>query len=529
MPVVRSRLFPDRPTIDILGTVYPRRPLRKILLVFPPTRISRESLKFCQMPLGISYLAAYLRPRFTVEILDATAEGYDHEEEDAGGFFRYGLPRSALADRIRRSAPDVVGISCLFSPNYPAVEDTAEIAKQVNPEILTVVGGNHPTWLANECLARPKGRHIDFIVMGEGEEKFKRLLEALDSGAAPGGEEIRQIDGLAYRGLDDNVVVQPMISQIPHLDAIPFPARDLLPMDRYESINLPHIVFSKHRRHTSLFTGRGCPAHCTFCSSTFFWGGGGNLRNRSPANVLDEIGECIAKWNIREFHIEDDNFTADPEHAKAICRGIIERGYEIRWSAPNGIAIWTLDEELVRLMKESGVRELVLAFESGSQEVLNKVIHKPLRLKNAIDKVALIRKYDIRHNAFFMIGLPGETRNQIEETLRFMQKLRLEAANLFAFFPLPGTPAFETCVEKGWLKRDYDFTMNSSTQGRLTTDQFTAGEITAWVRRNWTLNYLRTLGRHPLVFLQRYGHLALQPRSLAEITRRLRRRLIRGA
>ncbi|MCK4412524.1 MAG: B12-binding domain-containing radical SAM protein [Candidatus Eisenbacteria sp.] len=442
------------------GGDVPRRQVRRVLLIHPPIRIARESLKFCQMPLGVSYLAAYIRDRYEVAVLDASADGYEHEEDDINGFFRYGLSMDAIAERIRAFTPDVVGISCPFSPTYPVVEEIATLAKKIDSRIVTIVGGNHPTFLAEECFARPAGDDIDYIVLGEGEQRLRELLTAIETGAS-----LAELDGLAYRR-DGSIVVQPMTTSIMDVDGIPFPARDLMPMKRYAEINVPHIVFAHGCSSTSFFTGRGCPSRCTFCSSTIFWGVQKRLRNRSPENVLDEIGECIEKYGIDEFHIEDDNFTADVPRAKAILQGILDRGYKIRWSAPNGLAVWTLDEELVRLMKASGVSEIVLAFESGSQEVLTKIMHKPLKLEDAVEKVRIVQKYDIRHNALFMIGLPGETMAQIHQTIDFVKSLRLEAANLFAFFPLPGTPAYETCKAQGYIPEDFNFTQNSSTRGR---------------------------------------------------------------
>lgn len=499
-----------------------QRNIRRVMLIFPPTRIARESLKFCQMPLGVAYLAAYIRDRYEVRVLDATAEGYDHEEEDVNGFFRYGLSQSQIAQRVREFKPDAVGISCLFSPTYPVVEEIAGTVKGVDPSIVTMVGGNHPSWLPRECLDRPLGRFIDFIALSEGEETLAQLLGALNE-----GRSFDEIDGLAWRGDDGALVVHPKTTSIQDVDTIPNPARDLMPLDLYARINVPHIVFSKAPLNTSLFTGRGCPAKCTFCSSTFFWGVQGKLRNRSVDHVLDEINDCMTRFGIREFHFEDDNFTSDVPRAKALLQGIIDRGYKIRWSAPNGVAIWTLDEELIGLMKRSGVREMVLAFESGSQEVLNKVIHKPLKLKNAVEKVRLIKQYGIRHNAFFMIGLPGETMDQIQQTIAFIKELKLEAANLFAFFPLPGTPAYQTCLERGYIPADFDFTQNSSTRGRISTEHFTAEQITALVNKNWTLQYFRVLTRNPLIFLVRYGHLFLRPRTLLELIHRVARRAVR--
>jgi anaerobic magnesium-protoporphyrin IX monomethyl ester cyclase len=494
----------------------PRR-VRRVLLIFPPTRISRESLKYCQMPLGVTSLAASLLDRFEVRILDATAEGYEHEEPLERGFFRYGLSDAAILDRIRAWPPDVVGISCLFSPMWPVVAGLLRAIKAAHPEIVTVVGGNHPSFLAREVLEGPAGEALDYIVLGEGERRFRDLLEALDQGREP-----REVHGLACRTSEGLRVDRGWQgATVQELDALPPPARDLAPLEAYARIDMPHAVFSRHRRNTALMTSRGCPACCSFCSSSSFWG---RLRVRSVEHVLDEIGACIQRHGIRELHFEDDNLTGDVPRAKALFRGIIERGYRVRWSAPNGLALWTFDEELLGLMKRSGVREIVLAIESGSSEVLGGVMRKPLTLAQAREKVAMVKRHRIRHNAFFMIGLPGETMEQIQATIDLVRELDLEAASLFAFMPLPGTAAYRACVEGGYLPPDFDFVDNVSTVGRVSTEHFDAQEITALVRRHWTTMNLRVALRHPGAFLSRYGYLLLSPANLTEILKRLAQR-----
>jgi anaerobic magnesium-protoporphyrin IX monomethyl ester cyclase len=524
----RSPLIPRRsPRLEGVVLAPPREParspagaprrIRRVLLVFPPTRISRESLKYCQMPLGITSLAASLLDRFEVRLLDATAEGYDHEEPLERGFFRYGLGDAEILERIRAWTPDVVGISCLFSPMWPVVEGLLRAIKAAHPGIVTVVGGNHPSFLARECLEGPAGKHLDYIVLGEGERRFRRLLEVLDAGGDP-----REVHGLAHRTAEGLRVDSGWQgATVDPLDELPPPARELAPLERYARIDMPHAVFSRHRRNTALMTSRGCPACCSFCSSSSFWG---RLRVRSVEHVLDEIGACIQRHGIRELHFEDDNLTADRPRAKALLQGIIDRGYPVRWSAPNGLALWTFDEELLGLMKRSGVREIVLAIESGSSEVLGGVMRKPLTLAQAREKVAMVKRHRIRHNAFFMIGLPGETMAQIQQTIALVRELDLEAASLFAFMPLPGTAAYHACVEGGFLPPDFDFVDNVSTVGRVSTEHFDAEEITALVRRHWTTMNLRVALRHPGAFLSRYGYLLLSPANLGEILERLAQR-----
>jgi anaerobic magnesium-protoporphyrin IX monomethyl ester cyclase len=281
------------------------------------------------MPLGVSYLAANLRHDYDVEVLDATAEGYAREEDDVNGFFRFGLSLSAIRRRIESSHPDVVGVGCLYSPVWPVVRDILEVVKSIDRDIVTVVGGNLPTFLARECLEEDHAKNLDFIVLGEGEESSRELFQCLEDGAG-----FEAVNGLAYTDALGNPVVQPKTHQIEDLDALAFPARDLMPLATYASINIPHTVRSRTPSNSSLFTSRGCPARCTFCSSTNFWAMGKRYRRRSVQNVVAEIEESIQKYGIDEFNIEDDNFTAHVPHAKELLREIIRRKLDITWNAP---------------------------------------------------------------------------------------------------------------------------------------------------------------------------------------------------
>jgi magnesium-protoporphyrin IX monomethyl ester (oxidative) cyclase len=410
---------------------------------------------------------------------------------------------------------------------WPVVRDILAVVKSGDRDIVTMVGGNHPTFLARECLEEDRHRNLDFIVLGEGEESTNHLLRCITK-----GEGIEEVDGLAYRDGAGDVVIQEKTKQIEDLDGIAFPARDLMPIDAYERINIPHHVLSRVGKNTSLFTSRGCPARCTFCSSTVFWAHGKRYRTRSVENIIAEIEEAIDKFGITEFNIEDDNFTAHPKHVKELLREIIRRKLNITWNTPNGIAMWTLDEELLDLMAESGLQEIVLPFESGDQDTLKELVKKPLRLKKAEEVIAHVKKLGLRYRSFWIIGFPGQTRESIDETLSYIRKLGLDSADLFAAFPLPGAPMARECFEKGYVPADYDFTQNTSTRGVITTEEFTAEEITDIVRTFSSFHDLSLVYRNPKRFIKNYAYLLRRPQIFKEIlyrsARRIGRKVIRG-
>jgi len=505
-----------------------------VLLIYPPVTFSRQSMKQCHLPLGIAYIAAVLREVAEVRVLDSAVEGYENESQilvqDSSGrksqtrkFLRYGLSFDEIEKRIAEARPDIVGISCIFSSQFQNTLEVARRAKRVNPEIITVVGGSHPTFLAEQCLYQGSGA-IDFIVKGEGEFALRELIEALRQGRG-----VEDVPGLAWIEEEDSSAVasgkisgrfreSPMRAPYPKLDDIPFPARDLFPLEKYHRISQPMGIVYKQRPFMNLITSRGCPYRCAFCSSTNFWGN--KYRTRSPENVLAEMQELKDKYGIREFKFFDDNLTADLARAKKIFQGMIERNLKVSWNTPNGIHIARLDEEMLDLMKKSGCYELTLAVESGDPSVLKYIIHKPTNLAEIKKSAKLLRKKGIGSYGFFIIGFPGETKEQIQRTLDFSRELDLDRISCFIANPLPGTELYQLAMEKGYIDRNYRFDEIDYFEARFTTPEWTREELHR-LRRNWFWKYnLGMLFRHPVRFFSRYKTILKRPGLIWEIIKR---------
>ncbi len=456
------------------------------MFIFPPTRARAETIKICMPPLGVAYLAAAVKDRCDVEIIDASIEGAQNEEVIEEGFILYGLSYDEIIDRVAKFKPDMVGITCLFSAIFPVVREIARRIKELDPDIIVGAGGTHPAFLPEECLRTSK---LDFIGLGEGEETMRELIDALEEG------NIDEVNGLAWRNADGDIHIQPKTRFIPDLDKLPFPARGLLPMELYPRLQIPHSLAFRHRRLANVITSRGCHCRCCFCSSTRFWGN--RWRHRSPENVLDEIQELVETWGIREIQFEDDNMTADAGRARAIFQGMIDRGLDLRFNFPNGVALWTLDEETIDLMARAGCYEVVLAFESGVQEVLNNIVHKPMKLDRGLHLAHHIRKIGIRTLAFYIVGFPGETIDQIKGTFRFAKMADTDMAYFFVANPLPGTPLHDIVKERGWLRPDFDFEQMSFTNMWFDTPDWRGEEVESLANREFMLYSLRSFWRHP--------------------------------
>jgi len=444
--------------------------------------------------MGIAYLGAVAREQgYDVACLDTLLEAPYQRTALTDEICRFGLSYDKIIDRIREWNPDVVGISCLFSNQWPSVRELSKRLKAEDPELIVVIGGAHPTFLSEKCMMDAP---VDFIIRGEGERSFIELLDKLR-----GEQPVDSIDGLAWRA-GETIRVNPKESYIENLDSLPFPAHDLFDLERYFKIALPMAYSLMSPRNLPIVTSRGCPCRCTFCSSTNLWGK--CYRTRSAENVLAEMDWLVDRFGVKELKFQDDNLTSDRKRAREIFQGMIDRPYYLHWNLPNGIAIWTLDEEMLTLMKRSGCYEMLLAVESGNQEVLTNLIKKPLKLDQIREVNRIARKLGILRGGYFIIGLPGETKSHIMDTIRFSRELKLEGAVIFIYNPLPGSRLFDECVRRGYITEESFFEQgNLYFSSVVDSEEWSSKELETLIRREWRRNYL-ALMRSPYLLGRRY-------------------------
>jgi magnesium-protoporphyrin IX monomethyl ester (oxidative) cyclase len=468
-----------------------KRKIRRILLVRPPLTIESDETKSLVCPLGLGYLAAVLEKDYEIKILDCLAEGFNNDRKE-GRFLTYGLNLGDVRERIRDFGPDIVGVSCLFSMQFSLALSICQISKEIDENIITVMGGAHPSGLPQETL---ENAAVDFVVIGEAEESFTQLIEALNQGAG-----LSLIDGLGYKD-NNRVVINPKTRYIQDLDTIPFPARHLLPMEKYFRVNLPHALDPRYCLNTNIITSRGCPTNCLFCCIHSLWGN--DYRVRSPENVLEEMMFLKRNYGIKEIQFEDDNLTLNKNRAIEIFQGMVERKLDMSWSAPNGIALWTLDKELLKLMRKSGCYWLAVAVESGNQGVLNKVIKKPLQLEEAKPLIKEMLRLKIRVTTFFVVGFPGEGIAQIKDTIRFGLSIPTHHLSLFFATPLAGSELYKISKERGLLRPDFNFSNLKTTKVNITPQDLSCEALQKLVARALILFFLREFLRRPhAVFLR---------------------------
>ena len=391
-------------------------------------------------------MAAYLRGKGwpgEIDIYDARLSGTLRTDDRSS--LRFGDSRQTMTDRIGGSSPDVIAISNMFSWQIEQAFDMAALAKVVCPNATVIFGGPHASSFPEDTLAMDG---VDYVFMGEGEERLYNFLLKHEK-----GEEI-SIQGVIGKN-EDLKLLKPSkktpIDFIQPLDDLPIPAYDLVDVDRY--FHLQANGFSPRarewgKRAVTLLSSRGCPHQCIFCSIQATMGYA--WRYHSAAYLEKHIAYLADECKIDFIHFEDDNFTHDANRYDEILDILLARKKKIPWDTPNGIRgdTWTL--ERVRRTKSSQCQYLVVAIESAVQRVVDEVVKKRLDLTKVTELMDYCRECDLRLNAFYVIGLPGETIEEIEYTVKYA----MDSYDRFGVYPtismaipLPGTELFDMTVE----------------------------------------------------------------------------------
>jgi len=398
----------------------------KVLLVNPPssnlilTNLPETIAQEDPMPpLGLMYVAAYLEKHTNhkIQILDCLIEKMSHEQ---------------LKERIKQERPDVVGITTLTFTLIDVLQ-TAKIIKNINPNIKVVLGGPHVNIYPEETLKFPE---IDYLILGEGEKPTKDLLDNLNQ-----TKNLYKFKGIAFK--DNNKIINPGPRElIQNLDELPYPARNLIPNEKYSS------VLSENNPVTTLFSSRGCPFMCAFCNRAHL---GKIFRARSVKNVVDEMEEC-KKIGVGEIFIYDDTFTIDRQRVLDICSEIKNRNLKIYWDVRARVD--TVDEEVLRQMKKTGCQRIHYGVEAGTEKIL-KVLNKGITLEQIEKTFKLTRKIGIQTLAYFMIGSPRETRKDIMETIKFAKKIKPDFVCFSITTPYPQTDIYTLGLREKILPYDF--------------------------------------------------------------------------
>ncbi|MBU2488741.1 MAG: B12-binding domain-containing radical SAM protein [Proteobacteria bacterium] len=421
----------------------------KVVLINPPLvgQVNDFMGHVPFQPVSLLYLAASLRAAgISVEVVDCFAEARESQAGFSRNLSLRGLWGEALLDRIPGDA-SLIGISCLFGVQHSMVVHLIARIKERYPAPV-VVGGDHATIVAPEFIAAG----ADFAVRGEGERVLPALAKALGS-----PERLSQIPGLVGKDFDNGPPVP-----IRDLDALPFPAYDLLDLPAYWEFGDAHGPLVGP--YLDMITSRGCPYGCNFCASPAL--SGRRWRARSAAGVVEEMAHFHRTLGVTDFHIQDANYTVNRKRALEIAQGILAAGLPVTYSLPCGIKGETIRPEDLDILAASGLHYLSLAPESGSQRMLG-LMNKKMDFQHMFDLVARAKALGLNTAASFIIGYPGETDQDRMMTLRLVRRMTRAGVDEFAVFimtPLPGAKAAELfppvdydgmCVTPRW-REDFE-------------------------------------------------------------------------
>ena len=419
-----------------------------ILLINPPSAAAYYRLGIKLPPLGLAYLAAVLREHgHGVKIVDLAVEDVDWRTYPYQEF-------------------DLVGLS-VDTLRYPAALEIARVVKEKGGRV--VLGGPHVSFFYEEPL---ESGLTDWVVRNEGEYPLLDLVEHLER-----KQPLEEVKGLVYLS-NRNLVVNPPAPFVEDLDSLPFPARDLLPLDLYT-----HKI--QKRYAATLISSRGCPFDCEFCSSSRF--NGTRWRARSPENILEELDLLYNKYGYRAVAFFDDNFTLDPYRVDRLCQKLLKKGWDLIWFALSRVDTVVRNAKLVELMAKAGLRMLFLGFESAAQETLDKY-GKKLKVEEALKAMDILRRNKVKVVGSFILGALDEKKEMIERTIRLAKKLNPYHVQFSMLTPYPGTRLYEKVKDRLLTTNWRDFTGINPV---IRLDNLSPGELKALFRRAYISFYIR--------------------------------------
>lgn len=386
-----------------------------VLLINPyDENAVKNGLGFITPPINLMYLGGALEEdSYDVKIIDDDLEQLGYKK---------------ISHITSKSEPQLVGITATTSTIKNALE-YAKLSKKLLPDSLTVIGGPHTTFMPAETLKSCPS--LDAVVIGEGE---KTMVELASLSCEGKDGKLSGVKGIAYQDKFGNIKMNPPRELIEDLDSIPFPARHLVPFESYGSTK---------DKTSDMITSRGCVFSCGYCSSSLIMGK--KFRTRSPPNVVDEIEHLIETYKLENIAFMDDTFMLNKRRAKEIAEEIRIRGLDIGFVASSRVDM--VDKKLLEVLKRAGLTTLYYGVESGSQRILD-LMKKGITLNQAEEAVRSAKDVGLEVLTSFILGFPGETREEIDKTIDFSIKLNADYSQFSILTPFPGTPIYHELKRK---------------------------------------------------------------------------------
>lgn len=438
----------------------------KVFLLNPPT-YSREqfiregrcqqrlaSFQYVMTPITLPSIAALLREKgHTVYLHDAMA---------------LNTTVSDVLEELRKISPNLL-IAVSSTVTLPNDQQVMSDIKKTFPTIFLAFSGTHASSLSYDVLQECS---VDAIIRNEPEMTALQLADALESNVP-----LQEVSGITFRQ-QHQVIENATRPYLEDLDALPFPARDLLPLDRYR---LPTL----NEPYTLLIPSRGCPYLCTFCTAHQYYGR--KIRLRSPENVADEMEEIFSVHHIRQVHMWSDTFTISRKFVWQFCEEMIRRQLPMSWMC--NARVDTVDLELLKKMKQAGCTGVAYGVESGVQAILDRC-KKDITLEQIRKAFQATKEAGIDSLAHVIFGLPGETEKTLRQSLRFVLDLDPTYAQFYCAIPFPGTELREEALKNGWIT-DFDWAQHEINKSVLETPDLSSRQLLRWKRKAYLRFYFR--------------------------------------
>ena len=434
--------------------------MKKVVLFIPNSRWFAKR-RWVLLPHSEMVLTSIFKDSVDLHLIDANIEDLSDDES-----------RGKIAE-MNADVFLVSGISVEYSQQY---HHAFALAKDVTPNCITVFGGVYPTIMPDEAL---EDRNIDYIFIGPCEKRGPDFINHL---LAERFNEARAIAGIGYIDEEDKAFVSPVNR---NMEVAPEPDYSLINTKKYLENQTRDYNFCFDGPTAVLLTSFGCKFNCVFCATRSIRG---KLVSFRPAEkVLEEIDWLMREFGVKHLSFLDELFLADHERAEYIMNAFIDRGYNLTWKMPN-VSAWHLNDRLLELMKRSGCSFITVSVESGVQRVLSKVIRKPLKLDIFPAIIKKCKEIGMDINANFVIGLPGETWEDIRQTFRVAEELDFDISSFHIATPYPGTDLYKIARDGNMLPEDFDFRSPEyygTSRGFITTEEFTPQELMTLRAYEW--------------------------------------------
>ena len=427
----------------------------KNIVFFVPNSRWFNKRPWINIPYAALIITALLRDQYNLSILDANGDNLSADD---------------CRQQLAEAAPDFILVTAVSVEYHRQAHKALEIAKDACPQAITILGGVYPTTLPEEAI---KDLNADWLFMYQAEERLPRFLTMLSDHP----DAARNFPGIAFRGENGSMVLTPPDILIGDVKVMVKPDYSKLRMTGYLQQATIDYQFNSTKPTSFIITSYGCPYNCVFCASRTI--SGKRVVYRPVEDVIDEIEYLITEHGVGNLLFLDDAFLADNKRVNSLLETFITRNYNITWKAAT-VSAWHLDDRLLELMVRSGCTQITVSVESGSQRVMNEIIHKPLRLEIIPPIVKKCREVGIDIGANFVIGFPGETWEEIRQTFKFAEECDFDVAHFHIATPLPKTDLYKICKEKGCLAEDFSFVdpkFFGFGAGFITTEEFTPFEL----------------------------------------------------